>query len=104
MVAVCMSAWNGACDGVAAAAPLAGSRLVGVEPMSSRSLSRRDRAARQARRWPLMGACLWLFLMTLLGAEMASGERARQGALPDEGYGQDAITGQTERMGKARGL
>lgn len=72
--------------------------------MSSRSPSRRDRPARRTRRWPLMGACLWLFLMTLLGAEMASGERAGQGAFPDEGYGQGAITGQTERMGKARGL
>ena len=72
--------------------------------MSSRSPSRRDRVPRRTRRWPLLGACLWLFLMTLLGAEMASGERAGQGAFPDEGYGQDAITGQTERMGKARGL
>lgn len=72
--------------------------------MPSRTLSCRDRSARRARRWPLTGACLWLFLMTLLGAEVASGEWAGQGTFPDEGYGQGAITGQTERMAKARGL
>ena len=72
--------------------------------MSSRTRSTRGRRARRAHRWPLMGACLWLFVMTLLGAEMAGGERMGQGAFPDEGYGQGAATGQTERMGKARGL
>jgi hypothetical protein len=72
--------------------------------MRSRTPSCSYSPARRVRRWPLTGACLWLFLMTLLGAEMASGERAGQGAFPDEGYGQGAITGQTERMAKARGL
>ncbi|MCY1438222.1 hypothetical protein D9M71_544140 [compost metagenome] len=72
--------------------------------MRSRTPSRRDSPARRVRRWPLTGACLWLFLMTLLGTEVASGERAGQCGFPDEGYGQGASTGQTERIGKGRGL
>lgn len=67
--------------------------------MSIRMPSCRERSSRRAARWPLMGACLWLFLMTLLGAEVASGERTGPGAFPDEGQHRDTSTGQAGRGG-----
>ncbi|MDE3736726.1 hypothetical protein [Metapseudomonas resinovorans] len=66
--------------------------------MSSRAFSR----VRRNRRWPVTGACLWLFLMTLLGAELAGGDL--RGAFPDEGHGQGQGRGRTERGHEGTGL
>lgn len=70
--------------------------------MSSRTCSPCARRSRRSHRWPLVGACFWLFLMTLLGAELAAGERARP--FPDEGYGQGEGRGQTDRGRQGTGL
>lgn len=70
--------------------------------MSSPASFPHGRRQRRSRRWPLAGACLWLFLMTLLGAEVAGGEL--QGGLPDEGYGQDEGRGRTEGGRNGTGL
>jgi hypothetical protein len=44
--------------------------------MSIRLPSPRARSLSRTGRWPLIGACIWLFLMTLLGAELAGGDPA----------------------------
>ncbi|GLZ86473.1 hypothetical protein Pres01_25240 [Metapseudomonas resinovorans] len=49
----------------------------------------------------MAGACLWLFLMTLLGAEVAGGD-AR--GIPDEGYRQEEGRGRTEGGHNGTGL
>lgn len=46
--------------------------------MSIRLPSPRARSLRRTGRWPLIGACIWLFLMTLLGAELAAGQGSGQ--------------------------
>ncbi len=69
--------------------------------MSSRSSVLYGRRLRRNNRWPLAGACLWLFLMTLLGAEVAAGEA--QG-IPDGGYGLEEGRGRTGEGHNGTGL
>ncbi|AOE85660.1 hypothetical protein THL1_3112 [Pseudomonas sp. TCU-HL1] len=69
--------------------------------MSSRAFVLHGRRLRRNNRWPLVGACVWLFLMTLLGAEVAADEA--QG-VPDEGYGQEAGRGRADGGHNGTGL
>ncbi len=70
--------------------------------MNSRASFPPGRRFRRSHRWPLAGACLWVFLMTLLGAEVAGGES--RDACPDEGYRQDEGRGRTEGRRRGGGL
>ncbi len=69
--------------------------------MRSRASVLHGRRLRRSNRWPLAGACLWLFLMTLLGAEVAGGEA--QG-IPYGGYHQEEGRGRTDRGHNDTGL
>ncbi len=45
-------------------------------PLPGRHRTQHCRRARRSWRWPLLGACIWMFLMTMLGADWAGGEAA----------------------------